>query len=120
MLSNLLRQLRFDQERLHVTSGAVNKLRRNFRHPSSSHDWAKPERTIEDPKPPAYGLPRHDSEFTGDGKAPQVSHSCRDSMLPKPPFSNLAGDEGCAVANADNSCRLDRVADSLIAISMRS
>jgi len=36
-------------------------------------------------------------------------------MLPKPPFSNLAGDEGCTVANADNSCRLDRVADSLIA-----
>ena len=26
-----------------------------------------------------------------------------------------AGDEGCTVANADNSCRLDRVADSLIA-----
>ncbi len=47
--------------------------------------------------------------------AAQVSHSRHDSMVLKPPFSNLARDEGCTVAKGDNSCRLDRIADSLIA-----
>ncbi|ODA93742.1 hypothetical protein BFX40_13285 [Mesorhizobium sp. SEMIA 3007] len=59
-------------------------------------------------------------DYRLNGRRETVYLGRYDSMLPKPPFSNLAGDEGCAVANADNSCRLDRVADSLIAISMRS